>query len=146
MVIDTSALLAILLAEPEADRLVDAIAADATRRVGAPTIVEAAAALMGRKGAQGPVVLDALLQRLSIEVADRDGSADQQREAPAQHHHSRTISDTPCRGRANLSAARPSATSTVDGPGSTASSLAFSICAYCADEGAAGDPIFCQSV
>lgn len=77
MVIDTSALLAILLGEPEAERLVEAIAVDATRLVGAPTLVEAAAVLMSRKGAQGPVVLDALLQRLSIEVVSMtaDGAA-----------------------------------------------------------------------
>jgi ribonuclease VapC len=68
MVIDTSALVAVLLNEPDADRLIDAIAADRIRHVGAPTVVEAAAVMISRKGPQGGVILDALLQRLSIEV------------------------------------------------------------------------------
>lgn len=43
-----------------------AIAAAPTRLVGAPTAVEAAAVMIGRKGAQGEIALDALLQRLDI--------------------------------------------------------------------------------
>ena len=50
MVIDTSALLAILFGEPEADHLVQAIALATPRNVGAPTLVEAAAVLLARKG------------------------------------------------------------------------------------------------
>lgn len=68
MVIDASALLAILLAEPEATALVDAIVADAMRIVAAPTLVEASAVMLARKGPQGDIALDALLQRLGIEV------------------------------------------------------------------------------
>ncbi|MBA2670616.1 MAG: type II toxin-antitoxin system VapC family toxin [Gemmatimonadetes bacterium] len=68
MVIDSSALLAILLGEPEAQRLSSAIAADAARLVGAPTLVEAAAVMLGRKGPPGEIALDALLQRLNITV------------------------------------------------------------------------------
>lgn len=68
MVIDTSALLAILLAEPEGARLVEAIALDPAPVVGAPTLLEAAAVMLARKGPEGEVALDALLQRLGIEV------------------------------------------------------------------------------
>lgn len=68
MVVDTSALLAILLGEPGSSRLAEAIAADATRLVGAPTLVEAAAVMLARKGPQGQIALDALLTRLGIEV------------------------------------------------------------------------------
>lgn len=68
MVIDTSALIAILLGKPDADRLVGAIAAADPRVVGAPTVVEAAAVMLARKGPVGEVVLDALLQRLDIEI------------------------------------------------------------------------------
>jgi ribonuclease VapC len=68
MVIDTSALLAILFGEPEAEALVEAIASAATRLLGAPTLVEASAVMLARKGAQGEIALDALLQRLGIEV------------------------------------------------------------------------------
>jgi ribonuclease VapC len=68
MVIDTSAIVAILLGEPEADALIATIAAARERVIGAPTLVEAAAILLARKGPAGEVALDALLQRLDIEV------------------------------------------------------------------------------
>lgn len=68
MVVDTSALLAILLGEPGSARLADSIAADPTRLVGAPTLVEATAVMLARKGPQGQIALDALLSRLAIEV------------------------------------------------------------------------------
>lgn len=67
MVIDTSALVAILLAEPAAARLALAIARDSTRMIGAPTLVEATAVMLARKGFRGEIALDALLQRLGIE-------------------------------------------------------------------------------
>lgn len=68
MVIDTSALIAILLAEPESERLVRAIAAAGTRHIGAPTIVEAAAVMLARRGPVGEIALDAMLQRLEMVV------------------------------------------------------------------------------
>lgn len=68
MVIDTSALVAILFGEPDASRLVDSIAADTTRLLGAPTLVEASAVMLARKGRQGEIALDALISRLAIEV------------------------------------------------------------------------------
>jgi ribonuclease VapC len=68
MVVDTSALLAILFAEPEADALVRAIAGDGRRLVGAPTLVEASAALRAKKGGAAEVALDALLERLGMET------------------------------------------------------------------------------
>lgn len=48
--------------------MVDAITGDAARLVGAPTLVEAAAVMLARKGPPGEIALDALLQRLDIEV------------------------------------------------------------------------------
>lgn len=68
MVIDTSALIAILLDEPEADRLVEAIAAAATRAVGGPTLVEASAVMLANRGPEGVVALDALLHALDIDI------------------------------------------------------------------------------
>lgn len=68
MVIDSSALLAILQSEPESSALVRAIAAAEERLVPAPTIVEAAAVMMSRRGAGGEIALDALVQRLEIEI------------------------------------------------------------------------------
>lgn len=68
MVIETSALVAILLAEPEAERLVRAIGGAEPRLVGAPTVFEAAAVMLARKGPAGEIALDALLQRLAVEI------------------------------------------------------------------------------
>lgn len=68
MVLDTSALLAILFGEPEMDGMVRAIAADESRLVGAATVVEASAVMKARKGPGGEVALDALLRRLSAET------------------------------------------------------------------------------
>lgn len=68
MVIDTSALVAILLSEPEGLVFVEEIAASGRRLIGAPTLVEASAVMQARKGNQGVIALDALLSRLDIEV------------------------------------------------------------------------------
>lgn len=58
MVLDTSALIAILLGEPEAEAMLRAVAEDEVRLVGAPTLVEAAAVMHARKGPGGEVSLD----------------------------------------------------------------------------------------
>lgn len=70
MVLDTSALVAILLAEPQASAMLGAVARDGVRLVGAPTLVEAAAVMHARKGSGGGVALDALLERLNIRVVE----------------------------------------------------------------------------
>ena len=68
MVLDTSALLAILFAERESEAMVRAMATDERRLVGAPTLVEASAVMVARKGGAGEVALDALLERLGVDV------------------------------------------------------------------------------
>src|SRR5687767_2755291 len=68
MVLDTSALLVMLFAESETEPMVRAIAVDDRRVVGAPTLVEASAVMVAKKGTGGEVALDALLERLAIEV------------------------------------------------------------------------------
>jgi ribonuclease VapC len=68
MVLDTSALLAILFGEPEAEGMVRAIAGDETRLIGTATLVEASAVMQARKGPGGDVALDALLRRMSVET------------------------------------------------------------------------------
>lgn len=45
-----------------------AVVRDEVRVVGAPTFVETSAVLQARKGSAGDVALDALLERLSVEV------------------------------------------------------------------------------
>lgn len=68
MVIDTSALVAILFGEPEARRIVKAIADASERYVGTATVVEASAVMQARKGPGGDIALDALLRRLNVEA------------------------------------------------------------------------------
>lgn len=68
MVIDTSAMLAILMHEPAADRLVSAVEADRTRLVSAATVVEASLVLLGRYGEAGDPQLDRLLRGIGAEV------------------------------------------------------------------------------
>ncbi len=68
MVIDTSAIMAMLIPEPTADRLVAALEADATRLVSAATVVEAAFVLLGRYGEAGEPQLDRLLRGIGAEV------------------------------------------------------------------------------
>ena len=68
MVIDTSAIIAMLTPEPTADRLVAALEADATRLVSAATVVEAALVLLGRYGEAGEPQLDRFLRGIGVEV------------------------------------------------------------------------------
>lgn len=68
MVLDTSALVAILLAEPEAPAFVRALAHAERRIVGTPTLVEASAVMHARKGPGGEMALDSLLERAGIQV------------------------------------------------------------------------------
>jgi ribonuclease VapC len=86
MVMDTSALLAILLSEPEALTFTREIAASNVRLVGAPTLVEASAIMLARKGKPGVIALDALVSRLGIEVVPMSAAAaDHAREAYARY-------------------------------------------------------------
>ena len=70
MVLDSSALLAILLSEPEADRMVDAIEADSRRRISAVQLLETAIVIEARKGPAGGRELDLLLHRAQVEVVN----------------------------------------------------------------------------
>jgi ribonuclease VapC len=68
MVVDTSALTAILRGEPEADDFVAAIQDAPTCLLSAANLVEATLVSEGRKGLEGGRDLDLLLYRLAIEV------------------------------------------------------------------------------
>lgn len=72
MVIDTSALIAIMYNASSAPRLVAAIERSAVRLVCAGTVIEASLVLLGRFGERGEVPLDALLRALKAEVAAVD--------------------------------------------------------------------------
>jgi ribonuclease VapC len=75
MVLDTSALIAILLGEPESRRMVRAMAKDRVRLVGTPTLVEASAVMQAKKGPGGEVALDALMERLAIQPVEMSVTA-----------------------------------------------------------------------
>ena len=68
MVLDTSALLAVLLNEPEASAFRLAIEADPLRLLSAASLVETAIVIEARVGEAGGRELDLLLQKASVEV------------------------------------------------------------------------------
>ena len=68
MVIDTSALLAILWNEPNSPHLLDAIELDPRLRISAASIVESGIVVQARHGDAGERELDALIHRLAIDV------------------------------------------------------------------------------
>ncbi len=72
MVIDTSAILAILLGEPEAPRLAEAIEASSPRLLSAANLLEASIVIEARKGDEGARDLDLLIYRGGIEIVPVD--------------------------------------------------------------------------
>ena len=68
MVIDTSALVAILLGEPEAGSFASAIAGDSKRLVGVFSALETGIVIEARKGEPGGRELDLLLRQAKIEI------------------------------------------------------------------------------
>jgi ribonuclease VapC len=74
MVVDTSALIALLKNEPESARLAVAIESDASRLISAATVVEAGLVIEARYGPVGGRELDLLIAKagLSIEAVTRE--------------------------------------------------------------------------
>ena len=68
MVLDTSALVALLLDEPEAEEFRAAVEEDTTRLVSAATLLETALIIESRKGEPGGRELDALIHKAEIVV------------------------------------------------------------------------------
>ena len=68
MVVDTSALIAILFGEPEAESFSRAISEDTRALVRSFTVIETSAVLLVRKGMGGPPLLDALLRSARLET------------------------------------------------------------------------------
>jgi len=68
MVIDTSAVVAILLGEPEAESLARAIAGDPQRLISAFTALEAGIVVEAKKGESAGRELDLLLHQARIEI------------------------------------------------------------------------------
>jgi ribonuclease VapC len=72
MVLDTSALLALLLNESEAEEFRAAVEEDETRLVSAATLLETALLIETRKGEPGGRELDALVQKAEVVVVAVD--------------------------------------------------------------------------
>jgi ribonuclease VapC len=72
MVLDTSALLALLLDEPEAEDFRIAVEEDTTRLVSAASLLETGLVIEARKGEPGGRELDALIQKADVVVVPVD--------------------------------------------------------------------------
>ncbi len=72
MVIDPSAILAILLDEPEAEKMAQAIADGSPRLLSAAGLLEASIAIEGRRGEDGGRDLDLFIHRAGIEIVPVD--------------------------------------------------------------------------
>lgn len=68
MILDSSAIVTIILRELGSDRVLDAIEAADACRVGAPTLVETTMVLTGRLGDEGRTMLLSLLHEVNIDV------------------------------------------------------------------------------
>lgn len=68
MTLDSSALIAILFAEPGYLRLIDRILEADHVRVGAPTLVETSMVFVGRKGAQSAESVEGLIRELAVTI------------------------------------------------------------------------------
>ncbi|MBY5635356.1 type II toxin-antitoxin system VapC family toxin [Rhizobium leguminosarum] len=72
MVIDTSAILAVLFKEPEAAEFLDRIASDPVRLVSAAGVFEASMVIETRYGETGGHELDLFLDRIDVEIVPID--------------------------------------------------------------------------
>lgn len=72
MIIDTSAVMAILLQEPDARRYADAIATAGSRRMSVVALVELTIAAANRGGGMGDPELDAFLARSRVQFVPVD--------------------------------------------------------------------------
>ena len=68
MVIDTSAVIAILLGEPEANAIANAIALDNNRLISTFSFLEASIVIEAKKGESGGRELDLLLHHIQAEI------------------------------------------------------------------------------
>lgn len=73
MVIDTSALIAILLGEPEAEAFAEAIAEDNRRLISAFSLLETSIVIEAKKGEHGSRELDLLVHRTNMQIVSMDG-------------------------------------------------------------------------
>lgn len=70
MVLDTSAIVAILFNEPDAERYEEAIAQARSRTISAASLLECSIVVEARYGEEGGHQLDRLIQQAAVSVAD----------------------------------------------------------------------------
>ncbi|MCK5719676.1 MAG: type II toxin-antitoxin system VapC family toxin [Thiomargarita sp.] len=68
MVIDSSALIAILESEPEAEQLAETIEQDQVRLISAVSVVETTIVIENRRGDDGVKALNLLMDKIAIEI------------------------------------------------------------------------------
>jgi ribonuclease VapC len=68
VIVDSSAVIAILLKQPGSERLRDALAASEQAGIGAPTVVETSMELCARLGRAGKTLLTRFLEEAELEV------------------------------------------------------------------------------
>lgn len=68
MVLDSSAILALLWNEPDTDRLIAALETEPVRKISAASVVESGIVVYSRHGDAGDRELDVLLHRLAVDV------------------------------------------------------------------------------
>ena len=74
MIIDTSALVAVLDQEPEAERIVRTLASAPERVLSAANLVEVGIVMQARRGDDGARDLDLLLAKLRVDITEVTGS------------------------------------------------------------------------
>src|ERR1700687_354046 len=94
MVIDTSAVIACLLGEPERGSLVDAMAADPVKLISVVGVVEASLVMLGRKRAGGLSDLEALLadgeiERVPVDIRQAEAAVEAFRRFGRGRHRAR---------------------------------------------------------
>jgi ribonuclease VapC len=70
VIVDSSAVIAILLKEPGYERLRDGLAASEQTSIGAPTVVESSLVLCARLGRAGKTLLARFLEEAEIQIAE----------------------------------------------------------------------------
>jgi ribonuclease VapC len=68
VILDTSAIVAVVFREPEAEEFLDKIGSAGTVGIGAPTLAETAIVLAARLGQEGQRLLSLLVQRAGVVV------------------------------------------------------------------------------
>lgn len=81
MIVDSSALIAVLLKEPGYETILDQLTTDDVVQVGAPTLVETCMVLVARVGIVGKTLLARLLEEIEAVVVD---FTDEHRDAAVQ--------------------------------------------------------------